>query len=165
MMKQATHERREPRYLRNIIWPELNQVNAEHIRKALEIEPVERGPNAWRAKVIEKSVTDWANELAINPNALDRKTVLAYEQLYANEVYVKKPWNEDKKPVYNASFTEAMETNIAAIGHELERLGMANATAKTGFNRTAVVMLALDKYAKKLELLAGMDAVDTAGSA
>ena len=161
-MNQSTHKQPKTRYLRNIIWPELNRRNAEAIRKALGIAAVERGPGAWKAKVIEKAITDWANELAINPNALDRKTVLAYEQLYANEVYVKKPWGDDKKSVYNASFTEAMETNIAAIGHELERLGMANATAKMGFNRTAVIMIALDKFAKKLELLAGLD---TAGGA
>lgn len=146
---------------RNIIWPELNKVNAERIREALNVPKVERGPNAWISKVIAAAIEDWAHELEVNPNALDRKTVFAYGELYANEVYVKKPWSADKPVVLNAAFKPKMVENIEIIGHELERLGMANATAKSGYNRAAIVMLALDKYAKKIELMAGMENVET----
>lgn len=142
---------------RNIIWPKLNQDNAERIRAALNVPKVERGPNAWPSKIVTAAIADWAAEIEINPNALDMKTVLAYEQLYANEVYVKKPWGQGKPPVFNAAFSPETQQRIDTIGHELDRLGMANVKAKSGFNRTAVVMLALDKYAKKLELMGTAD--------
>lgn len=140
--------------LRNIIWPEINQANAERIRAALDIPAVERGSKAWRSNVVGRALADWAEEIELNPNALDRKTVVVYAGLYADEVYVKRPWGGDKPPVFNASFTPKMEKSIVTIGQELERLNMANILSKSGYNRTAVVMLALDKYAKKLELTA-----------
>lgn len=146
---------------RNIVWTKLNQDNAERIRAALNVPKVERGPNAWLSRVIAKALADWAQELETNPNSLDKKTAWAYSELYAQEVYVKKPWDATKRPVLNATFKPDMMTHADAIGRELERLGAAHATARSGYNRAAIVMIALDKYAKKLELTGG----ETADSA
>lgn len=143
---------------RNILWTKLNLDNAERIRAALNVPKVERGPNSWVSKVIGIAIADWADEITTNAKSLDKETAWAYSELYANEVYVKKPWDADKRPVLNAAFKPAMVAQIDIIGHELDRLGAAHATARSGYNRAMIVMIALDKYAKKLELTAGLTA-------
>lgn len=144
---------------RNILWTKLCGENAERIRKALNVPNIERGSQAWRAKIIAAALRDWAGELD-NGQFLDPATANAFGELYAMEVYVKKPWSADKRPVLNVNFRDQMVTDIDTIGRELERLRMPNVRGRNGYNSAAVVMLALDKYAKKLELLKGMNTTE-----
>lgn len=140
----------------NIVWTEVMKANAATIRDRLHIQPVERGPNAWVSKTIAAALADWAQEIRAG-SEIDKRTALAYAEQYTIDVM--KVWGSsgEKRPVLNASFKDDMQQHIEIIGAVLDRLNMPHAKARTGYNRAAIVYIALEKYAKKLELTAGID--------
>lgn len=142
-----------PAYARQfpVGWSDSMQANAVKVRDLLRIPPIEVGRNAWRSKAIRAAMHNVIDELN-EQQPMSLATLKAYVESYVDEVWGK---HETKDKTINIQVTPDMDTEFSTFGDWIKGLkaDIPFLKSHSGYNRTMLLYIALERYARKLELM------------